>query len=78
MKKLCDMAGGDSGKIMKIRGKADIHRRLLRLGITIGRIVQVINTKAGPEYALVKVRINKRVHLLDRAVASGIKLDTNC
>ena len=75
IKSLSEMINGDFGKVMKIRGKAGIHRYLLELGIAVNRIVQVISVDFDSKYRPVTVRIGKYIHLLNHDIASMIKVE---
>ena len=74
VKRLSEMIKGDFGRVMKIRGKAGIHRHLLESGIAVNRIVQVVNVDLDSRYSPVTVRIGKYTHLLNHDVASIIKV----
>ena len=75
MKRLNEMIKGDFGKVAMIRGKAAVHRYLLELGITVGRIIYVVNGSADSELEPVMVRIGRDVFSLNRDIASNININ---
>ena len=66
IKSLSEMQHAEKGRIVKIRGKADLHRWLFDSGLTIGTIVEMngADSTRNPTHIMVKgseLLLNKEV-----------------
>lgn len=66
---------GERGRIIMIRGKAEIHRYLLGLGLTVGRSIVVEKNSVNQRYSPVIVRIGEDTHTLHKRIASHVKVE---
>ena len=66
---------GECGRIIMIRGKAEIHRHLLGLGLMVGRSVAVEKNSVNQRYSPVVVRIGEDTHTLHKRIASHVKVE---
>ena len=66
---------GETGRIIMIRGKAEIHRYLLGLGLTVGRDVAVEKNSVNQRYSPVIVKIGEDMHTLHKRIASHVKVE---
>jgi Fe2+ transport system protein FeoA len=78
VKKLNEMTSGDFGKVIMIRGKAGIHRQLLKLGVTAGRIIHVVSRNINAEASTLTVIIDNHIRSLSCDIAANIKIDVRC
>jgi Fe2+ transport system protein FeoA len=60
-------------KIVKIRGKGDFHRRLSKMGLVVGAIIEIV--KLGDEAVLLKEKARKGEVLLRRSEMAGIHVE---
>ena len=74
---LSKLITGEEGIIVRIRGKADTHRYLLKMGLTIGRTVTIENTGVDMIYSPMAIRTGGNTFYLGREIASGIKVEVN-
>jgi Fe2+ transport system protein FeoA len=65
---------GSRGKVIKIRGRAQFHRRLIDNGIYCGRIVEIERVALPQDH--IQVHVNRHVLLLSREEAAGICLES--
>lgn len=77
VKRLNNLTYGDKGTIVRVRGKATIHRYLLGLGLFVGRMISV--EKAGlPMFGeYVRVKVNSSVFDVEETVAGNIQVEVN-
>ena len=71
---LSNLSEGDTGEIIQVRGKPEMHRYLHSKGLVMGRTVSVNNTQDTPEICFLTIQAGDRVEVIDRAVASNIKV----
>ena len=76
-KLLSKLIAGEEGTIVMIRGKADTHRYLLKMGLTIGSTVTIENTGMDMVYSPLAIRVGDDTFYLDREIASGINVAVN-
>jgi len=74
IKNLSNLSEGETGEIVQVRGKPEMHRYLSGKGLMMGRSVSVNNTPAAPENNFLTVQAGNRVEVLDIAVAANIKV----
>jgi hypothetical protein len=71
---LSNLSEGDTGEIVQVRGKPDMHRYLSNKGLMMGRSVSVNSTTVTPENFFLTIKAGNRVEVIDRAVANNIKV----
>lgn len=71
---LSDFEYFERGRIVKIRGKGDFHRRLCKMGLVVGAVIEM--GRLGAQADLVEVRVNKDIVLLHRNEITGIHIET--
>lgn len=76
-KLLSKLTTGEEGTIVMIRGKANTHRYLLKMELTIGSTVTIENTGMDMIYSPVAIRVGEDTFYLDRDIASGINVEVN-
>ena len=76
-KLLSKLIEGEAGTIVRIRGKADTHRYLLRLGLTIGSSITIENTGMNLASHAIVARMGKNILFLDKGIASNINVTVN-
>ena len=77
VKLLSMLIAGEAGTIIRIRGKTDIHRYLLKLGLTIGRSITIENTGMDLTSRAVVARMGKNILFLDKDIAANINVEVN-
>lgn len=78
VKRLNEMTSGDFGKVIMIRGKAGIHRQLLKLGVTAGHIIHVVSRNINAVTFTLTVVIGYHIRSLSCDIAAGITIDVRC
>ncbi len=73
IKTLSDLKKGEKGKIIKIRGKGNIHRRLLDMGLVTGSEVTV--QRKAPLGDPIEIKIKGYFLTLRKEEAASIKVD---
>ena len=76
VKRLNELTAGEKGKIAKIRGNGDLHRRLSGMGLIVGRSISVEATTSstsvtGPS----EVKVNGRSFLLENDTTAKIQVE---
>jgi hypothetical protein len=71
---LSNLSEGDAGEIIQVRGKTDMHRYFSNKGLMMGRSVSVNGAADTPENLSLTFKAGNRVEVIDRAVASNIKV----
>ena len=75
LKLLDKMRPGEKGKIVKIRGKPDMHRQLSRMGLLVGRFICVENPSSSIDVCTI-IMSNERASLsVDLAQAANVYVD---
>jgi Fe2+ transport system protein FeoA len=74
IKPLSSLCEGETGKIVKIRGKAEDHCYLLGRGIAIGKSVALENTGTRPEDTSIFVRIGNKISEIQKKVALNVRV----
>ena len=54
-KALIELKPGEKGRVVRIRGRGDFHRRLMAVGLTVGCTIQIMAARCG-DCVEVKVR----------------------
>ena len=76
VKPLSELGPGEKGKIVRIRGRADLHQRLSALGLVVGGTVFVdrrnISPMIEPIHVDIQIEMNGRHHVLCREMAASI------
>jgi Fe2+ transport system protein FeoA len=75
VKLLSKLGCGEKGRIVKIRGEANMHRYLFELGLVVGRIISIEKTGMTPLGDPIEIRINSRVLSLEKDVAANIQVE---
>jgi Fe2+ transport system protein FeoA len=74
VKPLINLNEGETGKIVKIRGKAVDHYYLCERGITVGKSVAIDNTRTKPEDTSIAVRIGNKIAEIQKKIALDIRV----
>jgi Fe2+ transport system protein FeoA len=73
MKALSQMEKGHIGRILKVRGKPELHRRLLRVGLAVGVVIErCVETSLSDS---VEIIANHSRILLDQQATDYIYVD---
>ena len=73
MKLLSELRNGEKGKVLKIRGKGNFHRRLLEVGVVLGATVEVTGILLPG--ADVRVKVNGYDRSLLEEEANGVYVE---
>jgi Fe2+ transport system protein FeoA len=71
---LSNLSEGETGKIIQVRGKPEIHRYLSGKGLTMGRSIFVNSTLDTPQNQFFTIRTGDTIAVIDRATAGNIKV----
>jgi Fe2+ transport system protein FeoA len=71
---LSNLTEGETGEIVQVRGKPEMHRYLHNKGLIMGRSVSVKGTLATPENLFLTIRAGDRIEVIERAEAKNIKV----
>jgi len=75
-KPLSELGPGEKGRIAKIRGNADLHRRLSGMGLVVGRSISVEATVSATSAAdPIEVKVNGHSFLLESDTAAKIQVE---
>jgi Fe2+ transport system protein FeoA len=74
VKYLSNLSEGETGEIIQLRGKPEMHRYLSGKGLTMGRSISVNSTLDTPENCFLTIRAGDRVEVIDKAAANNIKV----
>ena len=72
IKTLSSLNLGESGKIVKIRGKAAEHYYLFEKGLTVGKSIAIENAKSSPEESMVMVRTGNKISEIQKKLALNV------
>lgn len=75
VKTLNKLSHGEKGKIIKVRGRASMHRYLYGLGLFVGRTIAIEKPLPVPLNQSVYVRMNTGTFSLENEVAANIKVE---
>ena len=76
VKPLSELRPGEKGKIAKIRGNADLHRRLSGMGLVVGRSISVEAIASATSAAdPIEVKVNGRSFLLESDAVAKIQVE---
>ena len=75
MSSLIQMDHAQSGTIVKIRGKPELHRRLLKAGLAIGTIVESYRQTSSSNLVVINVLDHSSI-LLEKQVVANIFIET--
>ena len=74
VKPLCSLNEGETGKIVKIRGKAEEHCYLLGRGFTVGKSVSIDAAKTKPGDTSLFVRMGNKISEIQKKMALNIRV----
>lgn len=74
IKPLSSLNEGETGKIVKIRGKAEEHCYLLGRGISVGKNVAIDHAKTKPEDASIVVKIGNKISEIQKKLALNVRV----
>jgi Fe2+ transport system protein FeoA len=74
-KPLSDLSEGESGKIVRIRGKAAIHRYLYGMGLAVGRRISIKKVENTPLGSSVTVETGGRISTLSKDLILNIRVE---
>jgi Fe2+ transport system protein FeoA len=70
---LSNLSEGETGEIIQVRGKPEVHRYLYTKGLAMGRKVSVNNTTVSPDSSLT-IQSGNMISTIDRDIAYNIKV----
>lgn len=73
---LDSLAQGETGEIIRVWGKPEVHRYLCGKGLMMGRLVSVNSTEATSPDATITVLSNGTIATIKKAMANNIKVRT--
>jgi Fe2+ transport system protein FeoA len=71
---LSNLCEGETGEIVQVRGKPEIHRYLSSVGLIMGRSISVTGAMTTPDKLLLNIQTGDRVAVIDKAIAGNIKV----
>ncbi len=71
IRSLINLADGETGEIIQVRGKPEVHRYLYGKGLKMGRVISVNST--GTE-SFLTVKSGDMISMIDREIAHNIKV----
>jgi Fe2+ transport system protein FeoA len=71
---LSNLSEGETGEIIQVRGKPEIHRYLCSQGLMMGRSISVNNALTADHDQFFTVRTGDRVAVIDKEIAGNIKV----
>ena len=75
VKRLDELDCGEKGRIVKIRGKADFHRRLFETELAVGRLVSIGRASTNLSGDPIEVKSNGRSFLLESDACANIQVE---
>ena len=75
VKLLSKLGTGEKGRVVKIRGKAGMHRLLFDLGLFVGRTVAIEKTCVTHHGEPIEVRVKTDIFSLETKVADNIQVE---
>ena len=75
LKLLDKMRPGEKGRIVKIRGKPDMHRELSRMGLVVGRFIYVENPSSFTDVCPIVISIGRLTLSVDLREAANIHVN---
>ena len=73
-KPLSNLGEGESGEIVQIRGKPEMHRHYYGMGLAVGRSIAIKKVKSTPDDYAVTIETGGRLETLDRNAALSIQV----
>jgi len=73
IRSLSNLAEGETGEIVQVRGKPETHRYLYTRGLIMGRKISVSNNAASPDISLTLIPGNN-VSTIGKDIAGNIKV----
>lgn len=70
---LLSLGHTQKGKIVKVRGRIDTHRRLWQLGLVVGATIEM--NDADPHTDTVRIIVNGNKLLVDRELAANVSVE---
>jgi|PlaIllAssembly_1097288.scaffolds.fasta_scaffold366978_1 Fe2+ transport system protein FeoA len=71
---LSNLSEGETGEIVQVRGKPEVHRYLNSQGLMLGRSVSVDGALTTPQNQFITIHAGDRVAVIDREIASNVKV----
>ena len=76
VKPLSKLEPGEKGKIIRIRGCPDLHRKPSVLGVVVGRSIEVMTVRAGLDEDPIEINVGGSSVWLDLAEATKVQVET--
>ena len=76
VKPLNKLEPGEKGKIIRIRGRPDLHRKLSVLGVVVGRSIEVMTVRAGLDEDPIEIIVGGSSVCLDLVEAVKVHVAT--
>jgi Fe2+ transport system protein FeoA len=73
-KYLSNLSEGETGEIIQVRGKPEMHRYLSSQGLMMGRSISVNSSLTATQDQFFTIRTGDRVAVIDKAIAGNIKV----
>jgi Fe2+ transport system protein FeoA len=71
---LSNLSEGETGEIIQVRGKPEIHRYLCSKGLVMGRSISISSALTTPQNKIFTIRTGDMVAVIDRVTAGNIKV----
>ena len=76
VKPLNKLEPGEKGKIIRIRGRPDLHRKLSVLGVVVGRSIEVMARSTDSDEDPIEIDVGGSFVWLDLAEAAKVQVET--
>ena len=73
MKRLSELCTEEKGTVIRIRGRSNVHRMLLRMGLVVGSFIHLSDPDLPDNY--VAIHANNGRHLIHKEVADNICIE---
>jgi Fe2+ transport system protein FeoA len=74
VKCLSNLSEGETGEIIQVRGKPEVHRYLYSQGLAMGRIISVDNKDAITKGSCLTIRSGGKTAIVEKNIAQNIKV----
>jgi Fe2+ transport system protein FeoA len=74
VKILSNLSQGETGEIIQVRGKPELHRYLYSKGLAMGRIISVDDRGAIAPDACLTIRSGGKTTIVEKQIAQNIKV----
>jgi Fe2+ transport system protein FeoA len=74
VKFLSNLSEGETGEIIQVRGKPEVHRYLYSKGLAMGRIISVDNKGAIAPDTCLTIRSGGKTAIVEKQIAQNIKV----